>query len=249
MREHRSVRKYKKDKIADDVIERLVGTAQCAAFAGQMYSVVYETEGKLPLGAPLLFTICVDLHKFSKIMDKRDWEWITNDLYSFILGIQDASYFAQNLVLAAESMGFGTCFLGYTPYYAAALNKKMKLPQKVFPFVQLTVGVPDEIFPTRPRYPLNFTLFKNEYEELNEELVEEAMEVMDKGYLAQEYYKRLDAMIDLTGERKETFNFDNYSWTEHISRKWGQFHPETDKISKQLKKCGFNFQNGESANE
>ena len=30
-------------------------------------------------------------------------------------------------------------------------------------------------------------------------------------------------MIPLEGDREETYTFDNYSWTEHISRKTGQW--------------------------
>ena len=46
-----------------------------------------------------------------------------------------------------------------------------------------------------------------------------AMQVMDEGYLAQGYYQKQNAMINLHGKKEETFTFDDYSWTEHISRK------------------------------
>ncbi|MFO8062272.1 MAG: hypothetical protein R6U31_05040 [bacterium] len=37
------------------------------------------------------------------------------------------------------------------------------------------------------------------------------------------------------------YSFSNYSWTEHISRKWGQWKPQKDSILKILSKCGFDF--------
>jgi hypothetical protein len=50
-------------------------------------------------------------------------------------------------------------------------------------------------------------------------------------------------MIPLDGDRKETFSYDSYSWTEHISRKWGQWYPEPKELLNQLEKCGFNLAN------
>ena len=65
---------------------------------------------------------------------------------------------------------------------------------------------------------------------------------MDEGYLAQDYYKEANFMIKLTNDRKESFTFEDYSWTEHISRKLGQWDPSPEKILEQLKKCGFDFE-------
>jgi nitroreductase len=143
--------------------------------------------------------------------------------------------------MAAESLGLGSCFLGDTPYKADKVIEEYKLPKRVFPLVQLVMGYPAEDPPPRPRYPIEFVLFENEYPEFSEETVTEAMKAMDDGYLAQDYYRAEKFKIDLEGDRKETFTFDNYSWTEHISRKWGQWVPETDGILEQFEKCGFSF--------
>jgi hypothetical protein len=62
---------------------------------------------------------------------------------------------------------------------------------------------------------------------------------MDEGYLAQDYYRKAGYQIPLQGERKETFTFDTYSWTEHISRKTGQWSPSPDVLLEQLAACGF----------
>ena len=95
--------------------------------------------------------------------------------------------------------------------------------------------------PTRPRYPLEFTLFENEYPEFDDDLIERAMAVMDKGYMDQDYYKSENRMIKLKGDRKETFDYDSYGWTEHISRKWGQWYPQLEPLKNQFKKRGFDF--------
>jgi hypothetical protein len=106
---------------------------------------------------------------------------------------------------------------------------------------QLVMGYPDEEFPPRPRYPMAFTLFENRYPELSDEDVREAMKVMDDGYLRQEYYKRNGVKIRLEDGREDRYTFDDYSWTEHISRKWGQWAESPNEVLDTLKECGFSL--------
>ena len=108
----------------------------------------------------------------------------------------------------------------------------------------MAVSVPAENPPPRPRYPLEFTLFEDEYPEFSDAQIEEAMEVMDEGYLAQDYYRKVNYRVPLEGDREETFTFDDYGWTEHISRKVGQWVPSLDEIVEPLARCGFNVTPG-----
>ena len=174
-------------------------------------------------------------------MARRNWQLKINDLTLLMFGIQDAALLAENMVIAAESCGLGSCFIGNTPYIAETIIDQYRLPRRVFPLVQLTMGYPAEDPPPRPRYPLDFSLFEGRYPELTEEAIDRAMAVMDEGYLAQEYYSSGKLMIPLQGEREETFDFDRYSWTEHISRKAGQWLPLPEPLVKQLELCGFDI--------
>jgi nitroreductase len=172
-------------------------------------------------------------------MAKRNWKTMTNDLSFLLFGIQDASLMAENMVIAAESFGMGSCFLGVAPYIADRIAKKYKFPPRVFPLVQLVMGYPAENPPTRPRYPIRFSLFEDKYPEFSDEQIDEAMKQMDEGYLAQGYYRKGKIKIPLERGREETFTYDNYSWTEHISRKWGQWYESPKEILEQLSKRGF----------
>jgi hypothetical protein len=177
-------------------------------------------------------------------MKSRGWKIVTNDLTLLLLGMQDAAYMAENMVIAAESLGIGSCFLGEGSINASrieTLSKRFELPKGVFPMVELVMGHPDEDFATRPRYPLVFTLFEEKYPELSDEEVEKAMKVMDDGYLEQEYYKRQRAKIRLEDGREDSYTFKNYSWTEHISRKWGQWARSPDELLDTLKERGFSL--------
>jgi hypothetical protein len=166
---------------------------------------------------------------------------VTNDLSLLLFGIQDAAYMAQNMVVAGESLGLFSCFLGAAPYQAVRIARDFKLPPRVFPLVGLVMGYKAEEQPPRPRYPLSFTLFEDRYPELTDEQVSEAMKVMDEGYLAQDYYSKPKIKIPLEGDKQETFTYENYSWTEHISRKWGQWYRSPKELLEQLKKRGFDL--------
>jgi len=238
MLNRRSVRKYTDQKPTDEVIETVVRAGQHAPFAAQLCSLLL-TRKKAPFGAPLWFTVCVDMHRMELVMAKRGWTTRANNLSMLIFGIQDAALMAENMVMAAESLGMGSCFLGNAFYRVKQIQKRYRLPPRVFPLVELVMGYPAEEFPPRPRYPLDFTLFEDRYPELSDETIEQAMRVMDEGYLAQGYYRKQKAKIKLEVEREETFTYDNYSWTEHISRKWGQWMGDPNEILEQLEACGF----------
>jgi nitroreductase len=244
MLNRKSVRNYTSRKPSDEVIESVVRAGQQAPFASQLCSLLL-TRKRAPFGAPLWFTICVDMHRMELIMEKRSWKVVANNLSMLVFGIQDAALMAENMVIAAESLGMGSCFLGNAFYRAMQIQKRYKLPKRVFPLVELVMGYPAEEFPTRPRYPLEFTLFEDRYPELSDENVEQAMGAMDDGYLAQDYYRKQKAKIKLEVDREETFTYDNYSWTEHISRKWGQWMSDSQEVLEQLEACGFGTRNSQ----
>lgn len=220
--QRKSVRKFTNQKPSEEMIETIVRAGQQAPFAMQLGDMILDRGPKNMMDAPLQFTICYDVHRMGLIAQKRGWNIEIDDLQLLIFGVQDAAYMAQNMVIAAESLGLGSCYIGMTPFIAPGIKKKYNLPDRVFPVVGLVMGYPDEWedqFPPRPRYPLEFSCFEGAYPNMDEEMVEKAMKVMDEGYLAQGYYEKQNAMIDPGKKKQETFTFQNYSWTEHISRK------------------------------
>jgi FMN reductase (NADPH) len=109
-----------------------------------------------PFKAPLFFIICVDSHRHEAIMARRGWQMVQNDLSLLLFGIQDAALMAENMVIAAESLNMGSCFLGGIPYQATKIVEEYKLPKRVFPLVGMAMGYPAEDPPPRPRYPTWF---------------------------------------------------------------------------------------------
>jgi nitroreductase len=250
MLDHKSIREFTRKSPSDEVVKTIVRAGQQAPFASQYYSVLLSRNKKRnPWRAPLLFTICVDSYKFECIMAKRKWKLATNDLTLLFFGIQDAALMAENMVVAGRSLGLGSCFLGSALYRTDKIAEEYKLPKRVFPLVQLVMGYPAEDPPVRPRYPMDFTLFEDEYPKLSQKTISEAMKVMDEGYLAQDYYRKAKYKVPLERGRKETFTYDNYSWTEHICRKWGQWYSDPKELLVLLEKRGFHITGKESKQE
>ena len=240
MLNRKSIRSFTERDPSEVEIEVLLEAARQAPFAYQAYSILFRKDrSKNPFHAPLTFIFCADLYKIERMMEIRGWKRSMNDLFTLLLSFQDAAYAAQNMVIAAESLKMGSCYIGGAPLAANALRQEFDLPPHVFPLVALAVGYPKENPPVRPRFPRSFTVIEGKYPRWSDEEVSAAMDVMDRGYLDQDYYRKAGFMIPLEEGTEETFTFDTYSWTEHISRKLGLWESSPDRIKKLFRESGF----------
>ncbi|MBN2727319.1 nitroreductase family protein [Candidatus Mcinerneyibacteriota bacterium] len=240
MLNRKSIRSFTERQPSEVEVEVLLEAARQAPFAYQAYSILLRRDrSKNPFHAPLTFIFCADLYKIERMMEIRGWKRSMNDIFTLLLAFQDAAYAAQNMVIAAESLKMGSCYIGGAPLAAPSLRKEFDLPPLVFPLVGLAVGYPGENPPVRPRFPRSFTVIEGKYPRWSEEEVSAAMEVMDQGYLDQDYYRQAGFMIPLKEGMEEKYSFDNYSWTEHISRKLGLWESSPERIEKLFRENGF----------
>jgi len=240
--QRKSIRRYTDQDPSGETIETIVRCGQQAPFAAQLGSLFLARERKKnPFAAPLLFTILIDVQRLERVMERRGWSRVSSDAAILLFGAQDAAYMAENMVIAAESLGLGSCFIGGAPFRAEQIAQEYGLPPGVFPLVQLTMGYPAEDPPARPRYPIPFSFFEERYPAMDDDVVDRAMAVMDDGYLAQDYYREAGYIVPLDAGREETFTFDDYSWTEHMGRKWGQWLKDPEDLLGPLAKCGFDL--------
>lgn len=227
-----SVRRFQDRPVARELVAELVRAAQQAPFTGQMYSFVATDDaeqrrllaglfGDLITRAPLFILVAVDFRKLEKFIAAKGRRNRADDMGLILLGLQDAAYAAQNLVLAAEAAGLGSCYLGAAPFVADALIDLFALPERVYPLVGVVLGYPAERPPARPRIPLRHCLFWERYQDLDGVAVEEALAVMDAGLLREGYYARLGAKIPLPDGEPDPVGYEAYGWSEHVSRKYG----------------------------
>lgn len=239
----KSIREFTEQIPSEEEILTIVRAGQQAPFAMQLGSVIIQRNRETnAFNAPIQFIILCDLHRMEKVMKVRGWNREASNIHSLLFGMQDAAYMAQNMVTAAESLEMGSCFVGSAPYMSEKLREDCNLPDHVFPLVILAMGFPAEDPPVRPRYPMEFHLFQEKYPDFPEDSVKRAMDQMDRGYLEQNYYKKAGFMIPLSDKaREEKFTFDNYSWTEHISRKMAQWSTDPEDLLEPLRICGLSL--------
>ena len=81
----------------------------------------------------------------------------------------DALIAAQNAVVAAESFGLGSCYIGDIIEQYEAHKELLNLPQYVFPICMLVFGYPTQQQKAREmttRFDRKFILFENGYHQL-----------------------------------------------------------------------------------
>lgn len=178
---HRSCRAFKPDPLPDGVLESLIAAGQSAATSSNMqgWSVV-AVEGaarrqklfdigdtqKQILEAPLTLCFVADLSRLATIADRIPQKREGLDyLESFLVAAIDSALAAQNVCVAAESMGLGTCYLGELRQQPEAIAALLDLPPMAVVTFGLTIGFPDETRPTfiKPRLPQSSVLHRETY--------------------------------------------------------------------------------------
>ena len=152
---HATVRQYQDRPIPDEVMQRIIECGGRASNTGnmQVYSVVVTQQPErrkalsdLHFGqgatAPALLTVCADINRYHHWCRQRGCDEPYDNFLWFLSGVIDASLFAQNLCVAAESEGLGFCHLGTVLYNTEAIAQLLELPKGVVPVIALSIGYP-----------------------------------------------------------------------------------------------------------
>ncbi|MEZ3562013.1 MAG: nitroreductase family protein, partial [Duncaniella dubosii] len=119
-----------------------------------------------------------------------------------IVGVVDATLAMMGAVTMAESLGLGTCPIGYARTVAPeALSSMMKLPDKTFIVCGLAIGVPREMPDLKPKQPLSLVIHKDHYRQDDDAMLEEL--------------KEYDAIVSNYNQTREGAKTDN-DWASHI---------------------------------
>lgn len=232
---HKSIRKFKNQKLTKEEVELLVDVARHTATSNfrQSYSIISITDDKLKKelaeigGQPYITEVG---HLFVFVVDQRRNQLIAEATGAkatvqgtadrFISGFTDAVIAAQNVVNAAESLGMGTVFLGSILNDNEKLVKLLELPKYVYPAVGLAVGWPDQEPQLKPRLPKEIIHMENKYKE-----IENPLETL------KEYDEKVNQYYDLrdTNYRIDKFSIQISKTMDNLLAKRG----ETLKVMKQ----------------
>ena len=179
--QHRSVRAYLPDALECGVLEAIVAAAQSAASSSnqQFWSVVAveDPERKARLAdlaggqahirqAPLFLVWLADLSRANAIAERaRQGHEALDYVETLVVSVADVALAAQNAVVALESLGLGSVFIGAIRNRPEAVAQELGLPPLILPVFGLCVGRPDPAKPTevKPRLPQAAVLHRETY--------------------------------------------------------------------------------------
>lgn len=241
---HASVRDYKADPVDRSLVEAIVGAGQRAATSSnlQMYAVVAVTDEhkRAELArltgnqahvaqAPIFLAWCADLSKLDRAAQLRNHPHSHSHVENFVLAAVDVALAAQNSVLAAESLGLGTCYIGSLRNQPRAVVELLGLPRLMFPLVGLTVGWPNVQAAIRPRLPQRAVLH---WEAYSDDALDGALHEYDEVMAATGIYDNRQVPVP---DRPDVLEM--YGWTEHSARRVAR--PARVEVGQVLREQGF----------
>ena len=194
-----SLRKYADKEVSDEVLDVVLNSAMRAPTAGNvmMYSmiVVRDEEKKKKLSktcdnqpfianAPVIIIFLADAHRLNRYFKvsgveeycaKKHEEIRTPDLAQLFLAAGDAFIAAQNAVIAAESLGLGTCYIGDIVENYEVHREMFNLEDWTMPVAMLCLGYYPENYPRviQSRFDKKYIVFNEKYRDLSNEEFED----------------------------------------------------------------------------
>ncbi len=215
LKSHRSVRKFTDEPIPQETLNELISCGQAAATSSfiQACSVIQvedkdKREQLVELAGNQAYIVscarfvvyCADMNRHKIACDMHDAEMQSGFTEQFITATVDCSLFAQNVLVAAQSLGIEGTYIGGIRNNIQAVTELLELPYLVYPVFGMCLGYPAQNPEVKPRLPLSVILKKDRY---NDEA--DARTIREYDDQVREYYKTR------TGGNKDT------AWSEQIS--------------------------------
>lgn len=240
MLQHRSVRRFSSRALPDGLLETIIAAGQSAPTSSNMQavSVIAVTDpvlrqrmSQLASGqafvaeAPLVLCFVLDQSRAKRVEATLDTQLFALDMLdNFIAAATDCAIFAQNVALAAESLGLGSCFVGNLRNEPETLASLLQLPPKSFVIFGLCVGYEDgHQTAVRPRLPQSVVLHHDRYSPPDHEAAQLAF--YDEVFRAHEEIQHRPAAKWTERHR------DRYASLEYLAGR--------DKLMAMLRKLGF----------
>lgn len=179
--QRKSVRVYQERKIPAETKQAILQAALEAPTAGNMtlYTILDITDPELKARlavtcdnqpfiakAPLVLIFCADYYRWYQVFCRHVDQVRSPDAGDLLLANSDALIAAQNAVVAAESLGLGSCFIGDVIENFEIHQELLHLPDYVVPACMLCFGYPTPQQTERPK-PVRFRtediVFENTY--------------------------------------------------------------------------------------
>lgn len=237
---HRSLRGYLPDALPENTLETLAAAAQSAATSSnlQTWSLVAVTDPqrkarlsavaahqKHILQCPLFLVWVADLSRLRRVGEQQGQSLAAlNYLEMLLVATIDAALAAQNAVIAAESLGLSTVYIGALRNDTQRVAEELNLPQGAVGVFGLCVGYADPaaMAEVKPRLPQSVVVHREQYSADGED-AEVAV---------------YDEALTAFSERNE---ISAYNWTDRVIARTKELRAMAgrDNLSAALRALGF----------
>ena len=237
---HRSIRGYKSDPLPPGTLETLIAAAQSAATSSNMqtWSVIAVTDPAIKAEiakcsqqqkhieqCPLFLAWLADLSRAERLGAAEGVKLDALRFFeTFLVASIDAALAAQNAVIAAESLGLSTVYIGAMRNDVRRIAELLELPSGTLGVFGLCVGYADPAAPSeiKPRLAQGAILHRERYK------------VPDEKTLRGDY----DAKLAAFSKRNEMVHD---SWTDRVKSRLGSAASlrGRDKLRAHLNELGF----------
>ena len=181
----KSVRVYTDQEISAEAKAAILLAAVNAPTAGnqQLYTIIDVTDQALkdalaescdhqPFIATgkMVLIFCADCRKWYEGFRAADASPRKPGVGDLLLAVSDATIAAQNAVVAAESLGIGSCYIGDIMEQCEVHQEMLHLPRYVFPCCMLVFGYPTQQQLERPkpeRAAMQHIVHENTYRDMD----------------------------------------------------------------------------------
>ena len=209
--DRKSVRVYTDQPIDESIVQEILCSAAMAPTAGnqQFYTIIRVTDQELldkladscdhqPFIAKgkLVLVFCADCRKWYKAFKALGCGPRESGPGDLLLAVDDALIAAQNTVVAAESYGIGSCYIGDIMENIEIQRELLGLPEYVFPAAMLVFGYPTEGQKKRPkpdRVDMKYIVHENNYRDMDDD---QLRDIFAKGRTDEEYRQWMNAFCD-----------------------------------------------------
>jgi len=183
--ERKSVRVFEDKEISMEDKRLILEAATMAPTAGnqQLYTIINVTDQELKeklvitcdnqpfiAKAKLVLIFCADCKKWYDGFKAAGGEPRKPGVGDLFLAVSDTNIAAQNAVMAAWSLGIGSCYIGDIMENCEETRKILNLPEYVFPAAMLVFGYPttQQIERVKPeRVKMEHIVHENGYREMD----------------------------------------------------------------------------------
>ena len=166
LHERKSVRVFTEQEISPEEKSAILSAATQAPTAGnqQMYTILDITDQNLKdqlaescdhqpfiATAKMVLIFCADYQKWYDAFCSAGCEPRKPAVGDLMLAVTDTAIAAQNAVVAAQSLGIGSCYIGDIMENCELHRKMLNLPEYVFPAAMLVFGYPTGQQLARPK--------------------------------------------------------------------------------------------------